>query len=186
MKFVFYNPNNTVKFNCNLQCQQCEAFTKAGNRCKKRVCIGVPYCYTHLLYNKNLKIKKSNIPNAGNGLFALNPKLENNAIIFKKGQIIANYEGEKLNQNNIDQRYGRYTAPYAIRWKKDNIIDAACKRGIASLANNNRGNINNAELISNRNGAALKAKNNIKNNEEIYASYGSSYRYNEGTSHKTF
>ena len=48
---------------------QCKDTTLRHTRCKKRT-QRTKQCWIHLLKNRNLRIKKSTIPNAGLGLFA--------------------------------------------------------------------------------------------------------------------
>ena len=101
-KFLFYISNNLF-FEADVQCMQCEGTSKNGNQCRRRVCIGTPFCWQHLASEKKLKIKQSNIANAGKGLFAWNPK-NPNEVIFKRarttrfqntpGQKIVEYAGE--------------------------------------------------------------------------------------------
>jgi hypothetical protein len=129
-----------------------------------------------LLSVKHLKIAKSTIPNAGKGLFAANKNVPNDAIIFRKGQTIIDYRGEKIDEDELNERYGSYTAPYAVKVADNEYTDAACQRGVASNANSNvnTGHSNNATLSLDRRNRRinLKATKNIRNGMEIFASYG--------------
>lgn len=184
MKFLFVSPTN--QFHCGLQCDQCAALTRAGSRCKRRVCVGLPYCFMHLPIYLNLKILESKLPNAGKGLFAYDPTKHENEVVFRSGDVIADYDGEELTRQALDERYGQYTAPYAVSYVNNRFFDAACKRGIASMANAPRSNQSaNAKLINGRNMVRIKATKPIRNNQEILISYGREYRFTEPTSHKT-
>lgn len=170
-------------FKCNLECSQCTATNASGFQCKNRVCIGVPLCWMHLLQKNKVRILPSAIPGAGKGLFALDKSVGANAIIFKKGDNIVKYEGEKISHEATEGRYGNSTAPYTI-YVKDNLYeDAACVRGIGSIANHGTNGVANARF-SVKGGYGQKyiglvAIKPIKNNQEILVNYGSAYTMNE-------
>jgi hypothetical protein len=168
-----------IMYNCQLTCKTCIATTKSRSKCKLRTCIGVPYCWIHLLAKKHLRIKDSTIKNGGKGLFAFDPKQSANAIIFRPQDTIINYVGEHLSKRSLDNRYGDYTAPYAIALSKTRVIDSACKRGVASLANTNNKNKLNASFVKDKNKVYLIATKIIKNNNEIFVDYGDEYLLDE-------
>ena len=169
-KFQF-KVNDNLLFEGDLICSQCIEIKKDGNRCKRKTCIGVPVCHQHLESKYKLKIKKSSIPNAGKGLFVFD-KFAENDIIFKKGDKIISYEGELINLQQLNKRYGDYTAPYALNIDKNNYRDASLKRGVGSLGNTNNKR-NNVKLSANTKNktAFLKATKNIRNGSEIFISY---------------
>ena len=68
--YSFQSTDGTHAFRCPLSCQVCEGRTKTGAPCRKRVCIGVPLCWQHLLASMHLRIKPSTHP-PGKGLFAM-------------------------------------------------------------------------------------------------------------------
>jgi SET domain-containing protein len=175
--FKFKSPK--VNFKCNLKCTQCKAKTKKNTLCKSIACIGVRKCWRHLLQNNQLRIKTSSIPEAGKGLYALNPSKSGNAIIFKKDDLIVKYEGEILSVKQLDKRYNDYTAPYTLQIKRNRYSDAACFRGVASLANTNAKSKINAKFYREGDDAFLYAVKPIRNGEEIFADYGSEYILNE-------
>jgi hypothetical protein len=169
-------------FAANLKSDQCSANCKNGNRCRKRVIIGLPYCYVHLLSVMHLRIKPSTVVNAGLGLFASDPKAGENDIIFNKGDVIAKYTGELINKAELEHRYGDNTAPYALEISKDKYIDAATERGAMSLANHTSSKSANASFQNpnyRNNSVTVKAVKNIKNNTEILINYGNKYRFND-------
>ena len=179
MPYFQFKIGNEIVYRTQVQSLQCADHTKAGARCKRRCVIGSPYCATHLAYQHHLKIKPSNIPNSGKGLFAWNPMSSNqNEIVFRKNETICAYKGEIINEEELIERYGDKTAPYAVSISRDRYEDAGKIRGIGSLANTNPGH-NNATLSIYRGHASLKATKNIHNREEIYLSYGREYRLNE-------
>jgi hypothetical protein len=177
MFFKFYI-NNHIHFKGKLHCEQCEGTSKNGQRCRRRVCIGSPYCYQHLRSEKHLEIKKSNIAKAGKGLFAYGPPDE---VIFKKNETIIKYDGELIDEREVRDRYAEFTAPYTIELKDSEFEDGALERGPGSLAN--QGIKNNARLgvyfNSTPHYALLKATKNIYGGQEILVDYGDRYQFDE-------
>ena len=167
MPYVFkFYVDNTVVFKTELKSLQCIGMNKNHERCRRRCVIGENYCWTHL--EKHLRILNSSIVNAGKGLFAMNPRAAPDAVIFKKGETIGEYLGERLTAAETNKRYGNHTAPYAVELKKNVIIDAAGERGYASLCNEARKRSErNADLISIFNTkpqrVVLRAVKDIKN-----------------------
>ena len=180
-KFYFYISDNLF-FEADVQCMQCKGKSKNGNQCKRRVCIGTPFCWQHLASEKKLKIKTSNIRDAGKGIFGWDPK-NMNKVLFKKGQKIIEYAGELINLQELNRRYSDQTAPYGIEINENRFEDASIIRGIGALANHSRRN--NAEFDVSRNRIILKAVKKIKHDQEILVNYGNEYRFDEDSSHKT-
>ena len=184
MKVFSFLVNDTEMFQCNLISERCLCINKNGLRCKNQTVIGLGCCRVHLSSQYHLKIKPSNIPNGGLGLFAFG---KGDAIIFKKDQNIIEYAGEKLTEAQVNERYGeQHTAPYCAKIKNDTYVDCACERRVGSLANSSVGH-NNARLSANTRNSTLsvKATKNIKNGQEILLSYGTAYKMNDGSKHKT-
>lgn len=182
MKFRFVSPDQS--FQCAMQCGQCEGITNSGQRCKRKVCTGVPLCPIHLKKEMHLKIALSKLKDANRGLFAFDPAGPLDEVVFRKGSIIADYGGDNITDEELNERYGQWTGPYAVRHYNGGLYDAACNRGIGSIVNRpNRSHHANAKLISGRNKIRVKAIKNIRNNEEILASYGRQYKMNEPTHH---
>ena len=148
-------------------------------RCKRRCVIGSPYCTTHLAYKHHLKIKTSLIPNAGKGLFAVDPlSSDNNEILFHNGDTICQYKGKMIDHAELIQRYSNKTPPYVVGVSANAYEDGARIRGIGSIANKNP-NHSNATISVYRGRASLRATKNIKNGQEIYLSYGKQYKLNQ-------
>lgn len=128
-----------------------------------------------------LSTRKSNIPNAGQGLFADDPAAGANSVIFKKGDWLCPYVGELISQATLDQRYGKGTqteAPYAAKVEGNNLyVDAARVRGWGAFANNPiKRNKPNAEFYvreEHNQGYTLwlAAAVDIKNGKEILLDY---------------
>jgi len=177
--------NNDSVFSCNLQSEQCEFIKDNGQRCRNKSSIGTGYCWCHLKFKYHLAIKKSGLSNAGKGLFAIDVKMGPYDIVFKKGDRIIEYKGEVISNQELNDRYFEYTAPYTVKINKNMYQDCACNRGVGSLANTFPKH-NNATLYVYKKEAFIKATKNIKNKEEIFLSYGSSYKLDEkGIKHET-
>ena len=175
-KFTF-NVDDEPQFEGQLLTSRCSAITKSGTRCKRYCIIGYEMCHSHLGSEKFLKIKDSTIPQAEKGLFAFDRKKGPNETIFKKDQVITQYNGETITQAEKQNRYGNKTAPYAVQVGR-RIIDSALQRGVGSLANTRPAHNNATFSVSTRNNipsAKLKATKPIKNNQEIFLSYGPAY-----------
>lgn len=140
------------------------------------------------------------MPGGGKGLFAHFPghTRQKKDPIFKEHDIICAYGGEIVDRQAVDRRYdlllpnGRrkeHTAPYAFKLDADRFEDGACQRGVGTLPNNARGTRrrNNADIIvegSNANAVAkIRATRNIYHGDEVFASYGRAYRFED--SHRT-
>ena len=155
-------------FSCTLQCSRCTALKPDGAQCTRRVCVGKPFCWSHARSQMNLAIKKSSMPNAGKGLFAIRTRKagltpqQRAAPVFKTGQTIARYTGQNKTVEQLQQDFGEYTAPYAFKIG-DNIVDAACDRGIAALANRKPESRANAKLTK---VGTIKAVKNIYDSSE--------------------
>jgi hypothetical protein len=178
--FHFASNDGQQLFNHELQCQQCRFIKANGEECRNRVCIGLPRCYHHLIAEYDLQIKTSTIPNSGKGLFANQRTAPANAIVFRRNEIICPYNGEITNQDILTERYGDYTAPYAISIDNENAEDAAFVRGIGSVINHHaiaqRRNVK-FERIGDR--VFIVATKNIHNGHEMFVNYGNNYMFNE-------
>jgi hypothetical protein len=96
--------------------------------------------------------------------------------------------GEIIDKNELINRYDQFTGPYAAKLKENSYIDCACDRGVGSTANSKPGSNNASFSVSFRNNVGslkVKATKNIKNNSEVFLSYGSGYTYNDRAQHKT-
>lgn len=177
LRFSFKAPGTS--FACDVQCQRCTARTATGARCTNRTCIGVPKCWQHLLRDSNLRIKKSTIRGAGSGLFAMKRRAPGE-VLFRAGEVIAPYGGERMRKVTVDRRYGEYTAPYAIKLSPDRFENGACIRGVGAVANHAPSGIANAEFVTFPGSVAkLVALTDIVNGQEILVNYGGDYLMGE-------
>lgn len=88
-------------------CPQCSAITDKGKRCKRNTCIKYPLCWQHMKTKEGLELKKSEIPDAGQGVFATRDFPYNNT---KKGKTqnkpITYYSAKKIsNKPNPNSAY---------------------------------------------------------------------------------
>ena len=153
-------PSQSVK-----QCQQCEALTKSGRRCKNRPCKSGK-CWVHLKRDTGLRIKPSQIRGAGMGLYTTKR--------IKPNQLIGKYTGERMTKAQVDKRYGNRNPQYVL-CSGNRCVDARKTNSSAvRFANAARGSRfkNNASLR----GLSLKsASKGIPANREIFTAYGSGY-----------
>lgn len=176
-KFLF-KIHDEIHFEADMESHQCE-HTRDGRQCRRKVVIGYTYCFSHLLERKKLRIKESTLGNFL-GLFAqdkLNPT--DNNILFRKDDVITEYIGEKIDEDELNQRYDIHTAPYSVQLNDDEYVDSALRRGAGSLANRGDARTNNAKLVASRNKIRIIAMKNIRNGSEILINYGKDYIMNE-------
>jgi hypothetical protein len=185
-EFKFY-AGNRVLFSCDLKCQRCEGTTNAGRRCTRTTCIGTPLCWTHLLSENHLKVQRSTIAGAGKGLFAVHPRSSNpNTILFKRGEVIVEYDGELISVGELNRRYDEpnadHVAPYAYHQVGQLVLDAACKRSIGSLINHNVSRTRKNAMFdydARRKKVYVVATKGIHNGDEIFLDYGEEYELGE-------
>lgn len=181
-----------------LNSQRCLGHGKKG-RCKRKCIIGFEYCPTHLEIIKKLKIKPSTIQGAGKGLFVSDKTKAIGEVVFFKHSKVADYNGVIKTRQQLTQQYRGHTAPYAVELVGNSNIDAADKRSVGSLVNhkelydedtdnpipmrvqNDYANCVLARERQNRRvvGIYLKAIRDIRNGEELFASYGDEYDFEE-------
>jgi hypothetical protein len=136
------------------------------------------------MYISHLRIKPSTVQNAGKGLFAVNPSDKTgDAIVFRKDQDIIRYFGAPSTGQETYDRYGDALAPYtvAINVNQGLYEDAACQRGVGSLANHATQRNSNARFKIKRATSTrpavimVTATKNIRNGHEIFINYGREY-----------
>jgi SET domain-containing protein len=188
-QFKYSTDLSDEPFVCNIECRQCEHEILKTNgthvRCKMKVCIGLPYCWRHMRSVLHLRVAKSQIPEAGNGVYAYHPDPKVRRV-FRKNQPITTYDGELLNQEEVDRRYTNseeVTSPYTYAiGTTENYIDAACTRGVGGMFNfkpyTGKRNPNNvyAKKVQNQNKVMLYANRDILNGEEMFLDYGRAYK----------
>lgn len=132
-----FNFTGNPSWTCPLTCTTCTFKKSDGKTCKNRVCFGTPLCWSHNKKVYGVQIKESGEKNAGKGLFTTEPR--------SPGDWVCPYLGVKTTKHCIDKWYrgNNTTAPYVecddsrsgIRNVNIKCVDAACTRGIGSMAN---------------------------------------------------
>lgn len=182
-------------FKCELKCQICNyEYPGPGNRCcKVKVCIGIPYCRYHMQKAVKLEIKNSEF---GKGVFAKADPIRgrgrtrnnNRQLVFQSGAEIIEYGGEELTKEELNERYGKLTAPYALAMDEEEGLyqDGACLRSIGTVINHN-GENPNVEFSQVNNGSpiTITAIRDIYNGDQLYVDYGDDYDLNENVVSKT-
>ena len=109
-----------------------------------------------------------------------------NDIIFRTGTKIIACDGELVDSDTLEERYGDKTAPYGIHIIRDRFEDGALHRGVGTLVNQSpRANRTNARFGVSRNRIVLFTTKNIRNGQEILVRYGNEYRFDENTQYAT-
>jgi uncharacterized protein len=152
-------------------CSQCTATTSAGTQCRKRTCRG-PVCWQHAQQQHGLRVKPSQIQNAGFGLYATK-RLAKNARV-------ASYTGEHRTRNQIAQKYGTDTGQYVLCRSDAECFDASkTNSSLARFANDAHGTTfkNNAKFTPGgpTGTPLLRSTRAIPAGREIYVSYGREY-----------
>jgi hypothetical protein len=125
-----------------------------------------------------IEVKTSTIPNAGKGLFALQD--------FSKGDEICEFTGKEVSKEEIKKLTGT-RAEYLIGKDDGSTVDVYNSKSPAKYSNDHDGYLkatkkagfekkNNCEIMELDNGELwLIATKKIKEGDEIFCSYGSSY-----------
>ncbi len=204
--FSIDNPEtNELMYAAELQPQQCK-FQINNRRCKRKQNIGVEYCFQHLPAFMKLKIQPTN-DGRGKGVFAYGGKLANeDTVVFQNNAIIAKYNGDKIDQEELDKRYGGFTGPYATeaerRRNPTKFIDAATIRGVGSMINANNSDddeepncalkfvedkkkrsvkdwneVNPRDTLEKENDVIIVATKNIQHGAQLLLRYGDRYEF---------
>ena len=183
--FHFRAPHN-ITFDGQLHSHQCTYILKNDRRCKRRVVIGLPCCASHLPLEFQVQVRKSNIQEAGKGLFCYDPDKGSKDVVFRNNNYVCPYAGEIISKKTLEQRYGLRkhgqdnTAPYAIELAKHKFEDGALERGVGTLINHNPLKANVEFILDGKsNRVFLEAIKDIRNNEELYIDYGKEYKISE-------
>jgi SET domain-containing protein len=135
-------------------------------------------------YEKWLKVKKSQIPNSGKGLFT--------TVDIKKGERIVEYKGRLHKWKDI--KHQDHTNGYLLYMTSQAVIDGRPARSFGRYANDAAGLSrvaglkNNAEYLYQGKRCFIESKRTIKAGEEIFVAYGREYwsdRRKELTKKKT-
>lgn len=157
----------TDVYACRLESHPCQW----SGGCKRLVTIGLPMCWQHSRIHYGVKVGPSTIPGAGNGLFAIRT--------FAPREKLCPYGGRLLTQTQMDDLYpGKGTlAPYAEQISKTHYRDAACVRGLGSMANGMayKKDSNAETFVSTDRVPWLRAIKRIPAGQEILNHYHSDY-----------
>lgn len=146
---------------------RCTANNRRGTRCKARTCNN-HFCYTHLDKEMGLRIKKSDIPGAGRGLFATRD--------FRPDENITGYSGDISDDPDVDHGGSIYVMGISERTS----VDAARRNTMPGRLINDpvhTGKESNCTWVIDRNAkkVRVKATKAIKKGDEILISYGPGY-----------
>ncbi|MES2810936.1 MAG: SET domain-containing protein [Bacteroidota bacterium] len=120
-----------------------------------------------------LYIQESQIPNSGKGLFT--------AVKIYKDEIISVFKGEILSQSEIKKREAKREDKYFMVLLNGAVLDCMQTDCFAKYANDASGFgksafKNNAKITLDENdNVCLMATSTIKENQEIFCSYGQKY-----------
>ena len=150
-------------------CSRCIGLTKNNQQCKNKTCKSQK-CWIHLKKDDKLRIMKSRIPGAGDGLFATED--------FEQGDEIGVYDGH-ISRKEIKGPYVYEINDHKFVDGKDTNSSAVRYANDCRLPNRARGYCrgNNADLDVREVGqiGILKANKPIRANQEIYTMYGQDY-----------
>lgn len=124
------------------------------------------------LYEKNLYVKKSSLPNAGKGLFT--------KVAIPKGELIVEYKGKITTWKEVKDDDGKNA--YIFYVKRYHVIDAwKTKKPLARYANDAKGLtrikgvVNNCDYVTKGLKAYIESKKKIEAGSEIFVDYGPDY-----------
>ena len=148
---------------------RCEGFTLKNERCKKRTSM-TNLCWIHLGKKLNLRVKKSNISNAGKRLFAYKKSIPKN----KK---IADYTGRHLTSSHVIAKYGDGLAEYVICDNGKCVDSNKTTDKVGRYANDARNSRfkYNSFLAGKNDKFYLKSGKRIRPHQEIFTDYGDEY-----------
>jgi hypothetical protein len=157
-----------------MTCPRCKAIKPNGDRCKNHTCRGF-YCWIHLKSKDDLRIKKSELPNAGLGLYYVGKK------DVKKDKTITRYSAERVSSTP------NRNSAYVLQVGNNRFLDSENPRNFAGRyinsvsGTNKRPNTRFSKGTSiytaeNRKYVPVKTTTKIKPNTELLATYGRKYK----------
>ena len=155
---------------------RCSAIKKDGSRCKNFTIKYADFCWIHTKLKSHLQVRVSNIPGAGQGLFAVNDLKEGTVIRYGREP------EDSRTKEEIDKQY-EDLAEYAMcNATNTKCYDAASTQsGLARWINSarNSGHAANVRLMVRKYGGQwrgyAKTLRNIRAGSELYANYGVNY-----------
>lgn len=160
---------------CQLKCWRCVASLPDRTRCQEISCRTLPVCPFHLRTLMHLEVKPAGVK--GDGLFACHPDADPTDPVFRKGDLVGTYFGERMPMEDKAKRYGYHVGPYVMGSNTTSeAFDAACLRSYASIINHSAkpnvafvlvdpGTTEHAYIV-------LRATKQIKHGQELLANYG--------------
>tara|TARA_R110002012_G_scaffold158318_3_gene319718 strand:- start:1809 stop:2315 length:507 start_codon:yes stop_codon:yes gene_type:complete len=164
-----------------MPCGQCEATTKNGTRCKLRTCRTLKYCWIHLKKIDGLQIKKSEIPDAGLGLFSTKNRPYSKT---KTNPTITYYSAERISDKPNEE------SDYILKVSKNHYLDSQNPRNFVGRYINSfqyhqdrlkrRANVRFTRGTTiykkdDRYVVPIKQKTKINKGDELYINYGADY-----------
>jgi len=155
---------------------RCSALTKDGSRCKLKTARQYPLCWIHLKKEEGTQVKKSDIKNAGLGLFYV---AKND---FKKDRKIADYSAKEISSTPNPN------SKYVFEVGKNRYLDGEDKLNYVGRYINSSKNSNKAPNVRftkgynttkkmNRYTVPIFSKRGIKKGEELLLNYGKNFRF---------
>ncbi|MFN8153886.1 MAG: SET domain-containing protein-lysine N-methyltransferase [Bacteroidia bacterium] len=136
-------------------------------------------------WSKVVKVKKSQLPKAGNGLYALKE--------FRRGDIVCEYEGEIVTWAECERRSDQGYEGYVFFFSKNRCVDAYFTpwafgryandaRGIGRVAGLRNNAVYEEKVRNGEKRVFIVATMTIKPGQEIFVHYGDDYwRYLNAT-----
>ena len=129
----------TERYESVRACDQCDATSVNGGKCKRRTCAYGPYCWQHTQSKLHLKVVDSKVKGAGKGLVAFDPKHkgEKDHVVFADGErnlpgqpasgLITPYQASNkyLTKKQVDEFGENDLLPYSL-----GIHDKTAKDGV--------------------------------------------------------
>lgn len=176
-KRMDYNSKVTTKDDKVSKCTYIHPDT--AKRCRNLLGLYPEYCELHTMMINNVYIAKSQIPNAGNGLYA-------GPYGFKKNDIIGqyNYPWNAATYGKIERRCSNKKCWSHVFCETDDPHnDTKCWDGLdirSTLMRNindahNSGHRNNAIFTISNGNVYVVATRNIRHHQELFVNYGDTY-----------
>jgi hypothetical protein len=156
-------------------CRRCIALVRSTRRrCKKTTCLTSEYCYPHLKQLKGLRVKKSNIPDAGYGLFTTVSREDEDKIddYFRTNNYM-----KIQTRDQIHQKYGKNVGPYVLCNDDDECFDALSSQSCLARYTNACVTPTTRRRCNSEfnNEGELRILGEVRANDELLVDYGREY-----------
>jgi len=162
--------SNTVVFQGCLKPTVCKF-----EECKRDSTLHNEYCTEHLRSVLKVEIKPALNPAMGLGLFAVG---ERDEVVFaprgNKFKVpfhIVDYKGQRISSEELLERYGALSSPFAMHLTSQTVIDASLVRGVAAYINHAPQKSANCKFTSDRTKVSVVATRTIRGGEELMVNY---------------